>query len=158
MLHAHAEAVKSLSNVMVKINFNFKAMNFLKTLTVILLAIPFFCVDGSAQGIQVTEHGGIRTVMNQYINQNQSNPMVEGWRIQIISTNDRRKMESFKAKFEYAYPQMYLNWEHRNPWYLVKVGAFKTKLELQAFIQDLKDDFPQAIPIKDQVSKSELIR
>jgi len=115
-------------------------------------------VESIAQGIQVTEHGNIRTVMDQYINQNKTDPTVEGWRIQIISTDDRRKMESFKEKFEQAYPGMFLEWEHRNPWYLVKVGAFKTKLELQAFIQELKDDFPQAIPIKDQVRKAELIR
>ena len=123
-----------------------------------LIMLFFFSTEGIGQGIQITEHGSVRTVMDQYINQNKTNSMVEGWRIQIISTDDRRKMEANKAKFEEAYPGMYLNWEHRNPWYLVKVGAFKTKLELQAFIQELKDDFPQAIPIKDQVSKSALIR
>lgn len=133
-------------------------MKIYRLLVLISLGILCFCEGISGQGIQITEHGGIRTVMDKYINQNKSNPMVEGWRIQIISTDDRRKMESFKQKFEMAYPGMYLEWEHRNPWYLVKVGAFKTKLELQAFIQELKDDFPQAIPIKDQVSKAELIR
>lgn len=133
-------------------------MKFNRLVILILFSISGFCVESIAQGIQVTEHGNIRTVMNQYINQNKTDPTVEGWRIQIISTDDRRKMESFKAKFEQAYPGMFLEWEHRNPWYLVKVGAFKTKLELQAFIQELKDDFPQAIPIKDQVSKAELIR
>lgn len=133
-------------------------MKFYRLAILILLGISLFCVDTNAQGIQITEHGNIRTVMDQYINQNRGNATVEGWRIQIISTDDRRKMESYKEKFESAYPGMYLEWEHRNPWYLVKVGAFKTKLELQAFIQELKDDFPQAIPIKDQVSKAELIR
>jgi len=129
-----------------------------RLIALIFVTISIFCVNLSGQGIQVTEHGSIRTVMDKYINQNKSNPMVEGWRIQIISTDDRRKMESFKQKFEMAYPGMFLEWEHRNPWYLVKVGAFKTKLELQSFIQELKDDFPQAIPIKDQVSKAQLIR
>ena len=136
----------------------FSTMKIFRLFLLVSLGISMFCVDTTAQGIQVTEHGSIRTVMDQYINQNRSNPKVEGWRIQIISTDDRRKMESFKEKFEQSYPGMFLEWEHRNPWYLVKVGAFKTKLELQAFIQELKDDFPQAIPVKDQVSKAELIR
>ena len=132
----------------------------MKALKIFALATLFLAIstnDLSGQGIQITEHGSIRTIMNQYISQNQNNPMVEGWRIQIISTDDRRKMEAFKAKFGGMYPGMYINWEHRNPWYLVKVGAFKTKLELQGFIQDLKDEFPQAIPIKDQVSKACLL-
>lgn len=133
-------------------------MNLIKMILLVVLCILGFTSDTSAQGIQVTEHGSIRSVMNQYISQNQNNTMVEGWRIQIISTDDRRKMESFKSKFESMFPGMYINWEHRNPWYLVKVGAFRTKLDLQGFIQELKDDFPQAIPIKDQVSKAELIR
>lgn len=133
-------------------------MKHLRSLLLILCLIPFLGQDLMAQGIQITEHGSIRSVMNQYISQNQSSPSVEGWRIQIISTDDRRKMEAHKDKFERSFPGVYINWEHRNPWYLVKVGAFKTKLELQGFIQQLKNDFPQAIPIKDQVSKTELLR
>lgn len=133
-------------------------MNIYRLVIISLFGLTLFSFDSKAQGIQITEHGSIRTVMDQYIGQNKSNSMIEGWRIQIISTDDRRKMEFNKSKFESAYPGMYLEWEHRNPWYLVKVGAFKTKLELQAFIQELKDDFPQAIPIKDQVNKAELIR
>jgi len=133
-------------------------MKFYRLLGLILFVVSMLVVDAKSQGIQITEHGNIRMAMDKYISQNKSNPSVEGWRIQIISTDDRRKMESYKEKFEQAYPGMFLEWEHRNPWYLVKVGAFKTKLELQAFINELKDDFPQAIPIKDQVSKVQLIR
>lgn len=143
---------------MAKINYNFSCMKHLRNLLLILIMLPFLGHDLTGQGIQITEHGGIRSVMNQYISQNQNSASVEGWRIQIISTDDRRKMEAYKDKFESTYPGMYINWEHRNPWYLVKVGAFKTKLELQGFIQQLKDEFPQAIPIKDQVRKTELLR
>lgn len=126
--------------------------------------VLFFCfcflsgVSISAQGVNIIEHGDIRTVMNNYVTKNQKTPEVEGWRIQIVSTNDRRKMESVKAKFERLFPNEYLNWEHRSPWYLVKVGAFRTKLELEPVIQELKDDFPQAIPIKDKLLKTELLR
>jgi len=158
MLPVHVEAVRSINNVMAKISYNFSNMKNFKNLIVVLCLSPLIGGEMLAQGIQITEHGNIRTVMNQYISQNQNNPMVEGWRIQIISTDDRRKMEAHKAKFDASYPGVYINWEHRNPWYLVKVGAFKTKLELQGFIQELKDEFPQAIPIKDQVSKAELLR
>ena len=133
-------------------------MKSFRHIILILLLVPLFGYGLAGQGIQITEHGSIRSVMNQYISQNQNNANVEGWRIQIISTDDRRKMESYRDKFESMYPGMYINWEHRNPWYLVKIGAFRTKLELQGFIQELKDEFPQAIPIQDQVRKTELLR
>lgn len=114
--------------------------------------------DMLAQHINIIEHDNIRSAMNKYINYNQSNASINGWRIQIVSTDDRRKMEAAKAKFENMYPGLYINWEHRSPWYLVKVGAYKTKLEVQAALQELKGDFAQAIPINDNVRKTELLR
>ena len=110
-----------------------------------------------SQGVTIVEHGGIRSLMQQYIQQNQEDVYVQGWRIQIITTNDRRKMEDARAKFRYLYPDMNLSWEHKSPYYLVKVGAYQEKMDLQGFLLDIKRDFPGAIPIMDRMKKDELI-
>lgn len=110
-----------------------------------------------AQKISITEHDGVATLMNNYIYKNKAEPFLDGWRIQIITTNDRRKMEQARSKFRWMYPNINLSWEHVSPYYLVKIGAYQDKMELQSFLIELKSDFPSAIPIKDQVKKEELI-
>ena len=42
-------------------------------------------------------------------------------------------------------------------YYKVKVGAYKDKMDLEAFLRELKSDFPRAIPVRDKINKNELI-
>ena len=124
-----------------------------------LFYVFFFLFSGqlSGQGITIVEHGNIRHIMQKYLQQNQEDVYIQGWRIQIITTNNRRKMENARSKFQYKYPNINLSWEHKSPYYLVKVGAYQEKIDLQGFLLDLKNDFPGAIPIMDKIRKEELI-
>ena len=118
-----------------------------------------FLIYGNSftQGVSITEHDGVATLMNNYIYKSKAEPYLDGWRIQIITTNDRRRMEQVRSKFRWMYPNINLSWEHVSPYYLVKIGAYQDKMELQSFLNELKSDFPSAIPIKDRVKKEELI-
>lgn len=106
--------------------------------------------------VSVSEESGVARMMSDFIRQNQQKKTIDGWRIQIITTNDRRKSESAKAKFESMYPEMRAFWIQEVPFYKVKVGAFETKEELQGLLLDLKADFPSVIPVVDQISIDEL--
>jgi hypothetical protein len=124
----------------------------------LLFAVLFiFSNQLASQGITIIEHGNVRHIMQMYMQQNQEDVYIQGWRIQIITTNNRRKMENAKAKFRYKYPNINLSWEHKSPYYLVKVGAYQEKIDLQGFLLDLKSDFPGSIPIMDKIKKEELI-
>jgi len=96
-------------------------------------------------------------MMSIYKNHNQQESHIQAWRIQIITTDDRRKMENARAKFSGLYPLIKTSWKHVSPWYHLKAGAYKTKLELQGFLIQIKRDFPGAIPIMDKVAKTELL-
>ena len=120
------------------------------------LFIGFFA---QAQGkIVINEASGIRYLVDNYVRINKGNPYIQGWRIQIITTDDRRKMENAMGKFRSLYPDMISDWEHRSPYYLVKVGAFRDKLDYQKFLLEIKQDFPSSIPIIEKVRKEELLR
>jgi len=106
--------------------------------------------------VSVVEESGISRMMSDFVRQNQQKKTIKGWRIQIITTNDRRKSEAAKAKFESMYPGMAANWIQEVPFYKVKVGAFETKEELQALLLELKHEFPSVIPVVDQISVDEL--
>ena len=95
--------------------------------------------------------------MNEFEERSKAEKEVDGWRIQIITTDDRRKMEAAKSNFETLYPDIFLKWEHIVPYYKIKIGAYKTKLELQAYLQELRVEFPSAFPIPDRIKKTELV-
>jgi len=119
-----------------------------------------FCILSIAQGISqitIAEDAGVSRLMSDYVFQNQQQAAIKGWRIQIITTNDRRKMELAITKFNSLYPGVQSSWEQEVPFYKVKVGAYENKDEMQGLLLDLKREFPSAIPVVDNIRKTELI-
>jgi hypothetical protein len=123
----------------------------------LLLFTLLMTLQGFAQGIQITEHDGVQQLMSHYKNHHHQINSVKGYRIQIITTDDRLKMENALYKFRNLYPEMNSDWEHKIPYYLVKVGAFKEKLDYQGFLIEIKKDFPGAIPIIADIREEELL-
>ena len=109
------------------------------------------------QGIQIREHDGIQQLLSQYVSHHKQTNSLKGYRIQIITTDDRLEMENALTKFRNLYPEMNSDWEHKIPYYLVKVGAFKEKLDYQGFLIEIKKDFPGAIPIVAEIREEELL-
>jgi len=107
--------------------------------------------------VTITYSKDIERMKEKFINDNRSQEVVKGWRIQIITTDDRRKMESAISKFSSMYPGTDLTWNHVPPYYRVKVGAYENKMQLMATLLDLKRDFPGVIPVVDDISKAELV-
>lgn len=99
----------------------------------------------------------VEDMMTKFVNKNKSEGNVKGWRIQIITTDDRRKMESAKSKFSSMYPDVEVQWNHVSPYYRVRVGAYENKMQLMGFLLELKNDFPGVIPVIDYIKKTELV-
>lgn len=111
-----------------------------------------------AQGIQYNEDPVIGEMMERFTSLNKSRVTVEGWRIQILATNDRQKLESARQAFQYRYPNIPVDWVHNRPWYQLRVGAFSTKLEALRLKDILSQDYTGIYPVKDDsIHPTELI-
>lgn len=130
-------------------------------LNLLILTIFFglFQVSGIyAQNIQINEDPQIRELMDKYLQWEKEENEISGWRIQIINTDDRRKMEKALSKFRYKYPKVkYSTWRQVSPYYKVIIGAYESKLDVLAFLQDIKKDFPSAIPIIAKIDEREFL-
>lgn len=113
--------------------------------------------EGQAQ-VTFNESSSISSLMNRWVATNRLEENIRGWRIQIITTADRREMETALHKFNNLYPNIDIEWEHVVPYYKVKVGAYETKMDLMGFLLQLKQDFPSVIPIRDDIPKDHFIR
>jgi len=123
-----------------------------------LILVGMFLLSASSIDAQVLikEEPAVARLMNDFVYTNQQKESIKGWRIQIITTNDRRNSENAKARFQRLYPEINVKWKQEVPFYKVQIGAYETKEELQAFLQEIKVDFPSAIPVVDNVGIDEL--
>jgi stalled ribosome rescue protein Dom34 len=70
-----------------------------------------------------------------------------GFRIQIISSNDRNKVFAAKAKIYQQYPELKPYILYLPPNYKLKVGNFKTQEEAQPYLDRLQKLYPTGIYI-----------
>lgn len=126
---------------------------------IIFGAIVFLVFQSPAmtQSDSFQESTVVKNMMEHYIRVNKEQKEIEGWRIQLITTTDRRQMDQVMYKFKAKYPGEPIVWKHISPYYHVKVGAYQTKLELQGFLIELKKEFPSAIAVREKIEKTDLL-
>ncbi|MCP3931469.1 MAG: SPOR domain-containing protein [Bacteroidetes bacterium] len=130
----------------------------MKHLLFLSIFFIFLVFEGNAQGVVVKEDPAISSLVNRFIEINRSKGFIEGWRIQILATTDRRRMESAKQNFQFRYPNITVDWVHAKPYYKLRAGAFSTRLEAFRLLHILKKDYPGAYQIQDKkVRPQELI-
>ncbi len=119
----------------------------------ILLYLPSF----GQSNISLKASYSVNTMMEKFVENGKANENIKAWRIQIVTTDDRRQMESAMATFTSLYPGVNMDWKHVAPYYQVRVGYYENKNRLMPFLLDLKKTFPSATPVYDQVSKRALV-
>ncbi len=111
----------------------------------------------SQDNIKVNTSNSLDRYMQQFIINGKNNENIKAWRIQIITTDNRREMEQSIEKFKAMHPEIGLDWKHITPYYQVRVGHYENKNKLMPFLLELKNTFPAATPIYDSVSKRSLV-
>ena len=125
-------------------------------LFIILFSCSFALLQ--AQNVTINEDFPIGKMMDSYTAKSKSTYQIDGWRIQIMATTDRRKMEEAKSEFLTNYPNISVDWTHSKPYYRLRAGAFTSKLDASRLLYILKEDYPSAYPAKDNnIRPQELI-
>jgi hypothetical protein len=132
-----------------------RSINFLFLIQVVLILLPLPSYGQS--NISLKASYSVNTMMEKFVENGKANENIKAWRIQIVTTDDRRQMESAMATFTSLYPGVNMDWKHVAPYYQVRVGYYENKNRLMPFLLDLKKTFPSATPVYDQVSKRALV-
>ena len=106
-------------------------------------------LGSQAQSVQVNMDPAVEKLLSNWTNQNRSNPRMEGWRVQILSSTDRQQVEAGKAQFVSLYPGILATWVHEKPYYKLRVGVFRSQQEAMGFMQEIKDNYSGAYAVKD---------
>ncbi len=118
------------------------------------IAILFFSNKLFAQSDSIIVHKDPRVdlLMKKQIQINEvttrdSRRTMSGFRIQVISSSDRSKIFTAKAKIYQEYPELKPYIFYLAPNYKLKVGNFKTQEEAQPYFDKLSRLYPTGIYI-----------
>ena len=75
-----------------------------------------------------------------------------GYRVQIYYGNDRREVFSQQARFKNLYPKYNSYITYNAPNYYLRTGDFRTRLEAQAFLNELKPIFPTLFIFREKIN------
>lgn len=71
--------------------------------------------------------------------------IANGFRIQVINTNDRNKANEAKTKVYQSFPELKPYLIYQAPFFKLKVGNFKNREDAEQYINDLKRLFPSGV-------------
>ena len=97
----------------------------------------------------------IELLLEKKLAVNEARPAQFGYRIQIISVtgaNSRDKVNVEKAKILMDYKDVRVYVVYNAPYFKVRLGDFRTKLNAVQFLNTISDKYPQAFVVKDKVN------
>lgn len=110
-----------------------------------------YAQQGSVQ-IIADERVDLLIDKHKYLNRHQ--PVLDGWRIQIFfeaGVNSKRKATDAQQRFKSLYSNTEAYLSFKEPYYRVRVGDFRTRLEAEGFLQKIKADYPNAFAVSEKV-------
>jgi hypothetical protein len=81
---------------------------------------------------------------------------IMGYRVQVFYGSDRREMYSEQARFKSEYPKMNTYITYKEPNYYLRVGDFRTRLEAQRFMNELRPQFPTLFIFREKINAQNL--
>jgi len=120
-------------------------------LIIFLFLLPGFI---SAQS-DIREDTRIDNLLQLHIAYNTAFPVMPGYRIQLYMESGNtalEKAEKIIEKFQEKYKVVPAYITFGEPYYRVRIGDFRTRLEAIKFLDRIQNHYPQAWVVKDNIS------
>jgi len=99
---------------------------------------------------------GIDALVHKYETILKAKNGVEGWRVQLGFKAKQEEIRQLKIDFINRYPEIPAYLEYDAPYYRVRVGNCRTKLEAIKIKHQISKNFPGAYPVPEIINFSQL--
>ena len=82
---------------------------------------------------------------------------VSGFRIQVMSSNNRTKALEAKAKLYQDFPELKSYLLYQSPNYRLRVGNFKDRNEAELYLDSIKGSFPGVFVVPDKIEVNPVV-
>ncbi len=91
---------------------------------------------------------------HRYISQQEDK--MDGWRIQLMQATDRNIVYSTRGRFASIYPKTEVYLDYKQPYFKLRVGNFKSRMDAYRFLLSIREDFDRAFLVQEKISKSKV--
>ena len=130
---------------------------------VILLILVMWASTGQSQQqgyLNIEADPRIDSLVKLHIAYNEVFPVITGYRIQIFMESGNEALnlaEEARDEFAEKFTEIPAYLAFRAPYYRVRVGDFRTRLEAEQFLRKISLDYPNAWVIEDDINFPKLI-
>ena len=126
----------------------------------LILILLFFSLVAKSQvektgNVSVQADPRIEKLVDMHIAYNEAFPVMPGYRIQLFMESGNEALsqaEEVQEKFNDKYKEINAYLFFVAPYYRVRVGDFRTRIEAEKFLQQINRTYPNAWVIKDEIN------
>lgn len=127
---------------------------------VVVFIIYFFPVLTFSQSknntFEIRNEKGIEYLVNKYENILKNTGGINGWRLQLKFKAKESEIIKIKLKFIKLFPNIPVFLEYQEPYYRIRVGNCRTKLEALKIKYLIKKHFTDTYPVPEIISITDL--
>ena len=128
--------------------------HYIKTLLFFIALNIAFIAQAQTSYVNIHQSDAISRLLQKHIQVNEYHPWVKGFRVQLYSVsgvNSRDKANAFMAKFLLKHPDAKVYLVYHSPYYKVRLGDFRTKIEALAYLQNISKEYPSGFVVVDKI-------
>lgn len=113
----------------------------------------------NAGSVKVLQDSRIDSIVKMHIAYNKTQDGIMGYRVQIFfdaGNNSLEKAQAVAGEYQTLYPTDTAYISFTEPYYKVRVGDFRSRLEAEGYMHKILKDYPNAFVIKDRIRFPEL--
>ncbi len=99
----------------------------------------------------IKQDAQISELLSKYKDYNREKEFTEGYRIQIMYTDIREDVYKSKGKTYREFPELPSYVQYEEPYYKLRLGDFKTRLEATYYLQQVTTLYSGAFIVKDKI-------
>ena len=132
--------------------------------SLLLIAFIFLSIALKAQtvsstlpngNVTITQDTMIKVLMDYSDSIAAHKQSIQGYRIQLTSSNNRKGVLDMKAQFSIQFPNVKAYIEYQQPSFKLRIGDFESRISAYAFQQEILYAFPNAFIVQDNISLGE---
>lgn len=130
----------------------------MKTVFLLIALLPAAAVfsQTDSTGLTVKKDPRIEQLIKKQVEINEVNTRdqrssAQGYRIQVMSTNNRTKALEAKAKLYQEFPELKSYLLYQSPNYKLRLGNFKDRSEADTYLESVRASFPGVYVVPDKI-------
>ena len=132
---------------------------FLSSILFLLISPSLLLAQQEVAYVNIHQDQTISSLLTKHIKVNEYNPWINGYRVQLYSVSgvkSRDKANLFKAEFLSKYNNTKVYIVYQAPYFKVRLGDFRTKIEALAFLNKISKNYPSGFVVIDQIRFKEI--